>query len=444
MKYISSENKMENGCVFKLIIRMSLPPLFSMFLQYSYNFADSAFVAGLGEDALTAVSLAFPLISLMNSASIWLGVGLNVLIARFLGEHRQDLADYLASAGVVLAVLFGLILNIAVLLVMRPYFVLFTKDEEILRLCIQYMSICAFMQIPNMVHIVIQKIFQATGNMVAPMIFQIIGVAFNFIFDPILIFGYGSFPKMGIQGAALSTVLGYTLSMIIAFIMLMFTRQKVSLRIRGVKISGKAVREILVVGLPSFIMNSLGALMVTFVNIFLTMYSSTAVAFYGAYYKAQQIIVMAVNGLIQGCLPIMSYSYGAGKHERLQCAFKLGTGFAVGMMMIGTIVFMVFPKQILILFNASDEMTKIGMTAMRIIPLGFCCNGISTMTATYMQAAANVKKSIIINLMRQLIILFPVMFVFSGIRELNGIWISFPVTEFITLVYALYEKRKSG
>ena len=219
---MANENKMGYLPIKKLILQMSLPPMCSMFLQYSYNLVDSMFVANINENALAAVSLSFPITTLMISLSIWIGVGINVLIAGYLGEKEQDLADCATTLGLLVALIVGICINILALLIMKPYFSAFTNNPAIFDYAMQYMSVCAFMQVPNMVHIAIQKVFQGTGNMITPMWFQIAGVIFNFVFDPLLIFGIGPFPKMGIRGAALATVLGYALSMVIAFLLLVF------------------------------------------------------------------------------------------------------------------------------------------------------------------------------------------------------------------------------
>ena len=305
---MQAENKMAVTPIGKLICQMSVPPLISMFLQYSYNLVDSIFVARLSEDALTAVSLSFPITTLMNAASIWIGVGVNVLIAGYLGKKEQNNANTVVTHGIFLSFIVGALLNILSLLIMKPYFMAFSSNEEIYKLSIAYMSICSFMQIPNMVHISIQKIIQATGNMVAPMWFQIAGVVVNFILNPILIFGIGAFPAMGICGSALATVVGYLVSMILAFALLLGTKQKVQLKIKGVHWQKQIIGKIFALGLPSFIMNALSSFMVTFVNLFLIAYSATAIAFFGAYFKVQQLIIMTVNGLIQGCLPVMSFN----------------------------------------------------------------------------------------------------------------------------------------
>lgn len=431
------ENKMGYEPVNQLILKMSLPPLCSMFLQYSYNLVDSMFVAKINEQALTAVSLSFPITTLMLSLSIWVGVGINVLIAGYLGERKQKEANTVTTLGLMISILLGACVNILVMIFMKFYYAAFTTDHHIFDYGIIYMRVCAFMQVPNMVHIAIQKMLQATGNMITPMWFQIAGVVLNFILDPLLIFGIGPFPEMGIAGAALATVLGYTLSMGIALFILLFTKQKIRLDFKNYHFQLKMVRDIFGCGLPSFIMNALGAFMVTFVNAFLVFYSDTAVAFFGAYFKIQQLIVMTVNGLIQGCLPIMRFNYSANKKDRLKQTYLSGKRIAVCMMAFGTVLLLAFPDQILTLFSASEEMKKIGIPAIRIMSVGFIFSGISIMTATYAQATNKLIKSVAIQLLRQAVLLLPVMGLLNAVLHISGIWIAFPVTEIAVCVLAV-------
>lgn len=420
----------------KLILQMSAPPLISMFLQYSYNLVDSMFVAKISEQALAAVSLSFPITTLMNALSVWIGVGVNVLIAGYLGQNRQKKADSAATLGLLMSVLVGTAVNIAALFVIRPYYAAFTKNREIFEYGLSYMQVCVYMQVPNMVHIAIQKMLQATGNMLAPMWFQIAGVLFNFVFDPLLIFGIGPFPEMGIAGAALATVLGYTLSMVIALIQLFFTKQKVKPLMKGYHFEPQMLGLLISYGLPSFIMNALGSVMVNFVNVFLVGYSDTAVAFFGAYFKVQQLIVMTVNGLKQGCLPIMRFNYRAKKEERLRQTYKTGTLIATVMMLVGTAAVLCFPNEILSLFSASEEMRALGISAMRIMSPGFVFSGLSAMIATYEQATDRVVPSMTIQLLRQGILLFPLMWLLNRTLQISGIWIAFPVTEFLVCAAA--------
>lgn len=436
-------NKMETKPLLPLIFNMSLPPLFSMFLQFTYNFVDCIFVSWISEDALTAVSLSFPLTTLMLAFSIGVGVGINVLIARRLGEKDQAGADSVVSHGLILSTAFGIFLNIIILIILKPYFNAFIDDPVIYDLCIKYMFICAFFQVPNMVHIAIQKIIQGTGNMLAPMAFQIAGVVVNFVFDPLLIFGIGPFPEMGIKGAAISSVMGYSFSMLWAFYVLIFTKQKVKIKVKGFKPELKIFKDIFSLGMPSFIMNALGAFMVSFANVFLIAYSTTAVAFFGAYFKAQQLVVMTVNGLIQGCIPIMSFNFGARNKERLQKAFRYGTVIAVVMMGAGALILSVFPVQILKIFMASDAMISLGVPALRIMATSYIFNGFATMAASYMQSVGKIKYSIFINLMRQLIALLACMWAFTRIIGMTGVWLAFPVAEILTCICCLYILKKN-
>ncbi len=436
------ENQMGTKAIVPLIMQMSLPPLFSMFLQYTYNFVDCLFVAQISEKALTAVSFSFPLTTLMLAFSIGVGVGINVLVARYLGRKEQDEANNIVSHGLLLSFLFGILLNIIFYLILEPYFHLFIRDEEIYTLSMEYMKICVFLQIPNMVHIAIQKILQGTGNMLAPMAFQTAGVVFNFIFDPILIFGLGPFPAMGIKGAAVSTVLGYTVSMLLAFYVLLFTKQKVKIKTKGWKFNKNVWVDIFRCGMPSFIMNALGAFMVTFTNGFLAAYSMTAVAFFGAYFKAQQMVVMTVNGLIQGCIPIMSFNFGAGNKERLKKTMVWGTVIAMLFMGAGELILSLFPEQILKVFMASEEMMSFGVPALRIMTTGYLFNGIATMVASYIQSVNQIRYSIVINLLRQLVMLYIFMWLFSRWWGMTGVWISFPAAEIVTCICCFFIMKK--
>lgn len=440
---MSQQNKMATKPMLPLIISMSVPPLISMCMQFTYNFVDCMFVSWVSEDALTAVSLAFPLTTLMLSMSIGLGVGTNVLIANSLGKNDQDMVDTVVSHSLILSTICGILITIGMLIIIKPYFTLFTEDPEILDMALSYMKICAFMQVSSMVHISIQKVLQGTGNMISPMWFQIAGVVLNFILDPILIFGYFGFPAMGVRGAAISTLLGYTFSMILAFYVLIFTEQKARIKVKGFVLDLKIFRDIMAIGLPSFIMNALGALMVYFTNLFLVVYSTTAVAFFGAYFKLQQLVIMTVNGLIQGCIPIMSFNYGARLEDRLYQAFKYGTYIAIIILGTSTILLMIFPSFILKIFMASDEMLGFGVPALRIMSSSYVFAGIATMFASFMQSTGKIKQSLIINVLRQLGFLVPLMWLLSNFIGMSGIWWSFLVAEIATVIIALifYKNR---
>jgi len=432
------ENKMGTQQVVPLLISMALPPMISMFMQYTYNFVDCMFVSWVGEEELTAVSLAFPVTTLILSVSIGLGVGTNALIARNLGAKNQDRANNIVTHSLILSSVIGSILTMIVLLLIKPFFGAFTDNLIIYQLGLDYTYIVAFMAFGNMVHIAIQKMIQATGNMIAPMLFQMAGVLLNFVLDPILIFGLFGMPEMGVKGAAVATVLGYTLSMLLAFYVLIFTKQKVKIKKIGFHIEWRLFGEIIIVGLPSLIMNALGAFMVVFANIFLMAFSMTAVAFFGIYFKLQQLITMTVNGLIQGCMPIMGYNYGSGNRPRLMKTFKTGTVFAVIMMGIGTTILWVFPEQALRIFNASDDMMKFGIPALRIMSASFILAAFGFMFASFFQATGRVVYSLIINLLRQLVLLVPFMWILSNFMGIGGVWWAFLVAEIITTIICVF------
>lgn len=431
---MAEPNKMETRPVLPLIISMSVPPLISMFMQYSYNFVDCMFVSWISEEALTAVSLAFPITTLMIATSIGLGVGTNVLVANHLGRRQFDRANQIAANAIILTAAMGALITCVVLAVIEPFFSAFAEDPVIYEYGMQYMRVCAFMEVSNMVHICIQKIIQGTGNMLAPMGFQIAGVVLNYILDPVLIFGRGPFPAMGIRGAAVATVAGYTFSMLLAFWVLLCTPQRVRLSPRAFRIDFHIFRDIFVFGFPSFVMNALGAAMTWFTNLFLAAWSMTAVAFFGAYFKLQQVVVMTLNGLVQGCIPVMSYNYGAGNKPRLQQALRYGTVIACLLTGASIVLLWALPRQILTIFRASDAMMAFGVPAVRIMSTSYVFAAIITMIASYMQSTKRVGYSLLMNALRQLVILVPMMWLLSRFWGMDGIWWAFPVTETVTVL----------
>ena len=321
--------------------------------------------------------------------------------------------------------------------IIRGFIMSFTSDTEIINQAMAYMDICVFMAIPCAVHICIQKVLQGTGNMLAPMCFQIAGVVVNLIFDPVLIFGYLGFKPMGVRGAAIATVMGYTFSTILAFLVLIFQKQKVKLGLKYFIIRVNHVRDIFVVGFPSFIMNVLGAAMVYNTNLFLKQYSEIAIAFFGAYFKIQQMVIMTLNGLIQGCIPVMSYNYGAKREDRLKESLKIGTIVAIMLTSFSIVMLWTFTENILQTFNPPKEMFEFGIFGIRTMSLSYVFAGITTMIASYMQSTKNVGKSILINLCRQLLVLIPIMFIGSRTFGLAGIWSAFLATEIICVLLSL-------
>lgn len=439
---MTQANKMGTQKMVPLIFNMTWPPFCSMMMAYSYNLVDSMFVSWAGRDELAAVSLAFPINTFIVACAIGFGVGINVLVSRHLGEKNQAAADEAATNGIVIAALIGMLFNIILLLLVRPYFNIFIDSSNLMNLSLQYTNILAFMFIPTMLQIAIQKILQGTGNMIAPMFLQMSGVIFNFVLDPALIFGWGPFPELGIRGAAIATVFGYTFSAALSFYVLLCRKQKVTIRFRGYVLNLPQAADTIKIGMPSFLMNVLGAVMVSFANAVLVGFSITAVSFFGAFFKVQQIVERGVNSLVQGVLPIMSFNFGAKDYGRLHQALKLGIIFAVIIMGVGTLFILMFPEAILSIFKADEAMIQMGVPAMRIMVLGYVFAGMGIVFATYMQAVKNIKQSIIINLLRQAVILLPLMEVLSNAIGITGVWIAYPVAEIVTYVYGYAAYRK--
>ena len=437
------ENKMGTMPMTRLILTMSLPAIFSMTIQAMYNVVDSIFIGNYDADGLTATSLAYPLQMLLIAFAAGTAVGVNSFVSRKLGEKNFVQANDGATHGFVTCIFNYVIFLLLGLFAVRPFMAMYTQNEAIVNYGIQYLTVVLCFSFFSIVQIMVEKTLQATGNMIAPMWFQIAGVVFNFVFDPLLIFGIGPFPKMGVVGAAVATVLGYVVSTIIALIQLFLTKQKVKPVFKNC-LEPQMIKLIFSYGLPSFVMNALGAFTVNFANMFLVRYSDTAVAFFGAYFKVQQLIFMTVNGLIQGCLPIMRFNYRAKEYGRLKQANKSGTIIATVMMIVGMLLVLIFPKEILFLFSASEEMCAFGVPAMRIMSLGFVFSGFSAMIATYEQATDSIMPGVVVQLLRQGVLLVPVIWLLNSAVQMTGIWLAFPITEFVTfLVAVVFAKIKN-
>ena len=434
---MQTNNKMAVAPVGKLIWQMSIPPLISMFLQYSYNLIDSAFVARLSENALTAVSLSFPITTLMNAASIWIGVGVNVLIAGYLGQKKQDEANATVTHGLLLAFGIGALLNLLALLIMKPYFRAFTNNEEIYQLSIAYMSVCSFMQIPNMVHIAIQKMIQATGNMVAPMWFQIAGVVVNFVFDPILIFGIGIFPAMGIEGAALATGIGQALTLTIYLVVYLARPIRVHIRRQYILPSKKMVIKLYSIGIPATLNLALPSLLISALNAILAAYSEVYILVLGIYYKLQTFVYLPANGIVQGMRPLIGYNYGAGEHQRVSQIFKIVLCMSGIIMVLGTVICLLIPGQLMGLFTHTEATIQAGETALRIIGAGFIVSAVSVTSSGALEGLGKGAPSLLISLCRYVVVIIPAAFLLSRFFGAVGVWNAFWITEAITAIISI-------
>jgi putative MATE family efflux protein len=430
-----------------LVMSMSLPAMFSMMIQALYNVVDSIFVAMYSPLALTAVSLAYPLQMVMISFAVGTAVGVNSLIARRLGAKNYKEADEAATTGVVLAIGNWLLFLVIGLLFSGPFIGMFTDDPTVLEYGTQYLTIVLCVSIGMMTGNMGEKILQSTGNMIIPMLTQVLGAVINIIFDPLLIFGVGIFPEMGVVGAAVATVFGQICSMIFIYIIFFVKKHAVAIRFKGFRMKGSIVKNIYIVGLPAIVMQCVGSVMVSGINAIISMADvtrATANAYinaFGAYFKLQSFIFMPVFGLSQGVSPIIGFNFGARNKKRLYAALKIGIIVAASIMAAGTLLFQLGPEWLLSLFESDDAaanamMMQVGVPTLRTISLSFMLAAVGIMFSTLFQAVGKGLYSMIMSFLRQLVVLLPAAYLLSRI-DLDTMWYSFPIAEIAALIFAL-------
>ncbi len=443
---LREENKMAVRPVFPLLMSMAIPPMISMLIQSLYNIVDSMFVAKIGEDALTAVSLAFPVQTLIVACSVGIGVGVNSYISRSLGREDQEGADSAVALGLLMAGCVAVLLIFAGQFLLEPFFRLFSDDPAILADAITYTNICLTFCAGSFIHICIEKVFQSTGSMIFPMLLQALGAITNIILDPIMIFGLFGFPAMGVKGAAVATVIGQHTAMLASLLVFLLGKFAVRLDLRNFHFSWKMIRDIASIAIPNSCMNALGSVLVMGLNSILIGFSNTAVSLFGIYYKLQTFVFMPASGLTQGAMPIMGFSYGAGNGKRLQHTLSISLRVCFVIMAVGCVLFMAAPEWLLGLFDASEEMLAIGVPALRIISVSFLPATIGFILPTMFQSMGQGGYSLIVFLLRQLVITLPAAAILSGPFGLTGIWASFILAESVAAgaAFLFYEKlRKS-
>ena len=431
-----AENKMGTAPVARLLLSMSLPAMFSMLVQSLYNIVDSIFVAKIGESALAAVSLAFPIQTLMIAVAVGTGVGINSLISRRLGEGDRKAADRAASHGIILGAISWAVFALLGVFISRPFFQMFSTNCAVIQAGADYLSIVTILSLGIFVEISVEKTLQATGNMIYPMIFQLIGAVINLILAPILIFGLLGFPAMGVAGAALATVLGQIISMIYSLYIVFRKDHEVTIRLKGFRFPARPVKDIYTVGAPSILMQSIGSVLNIGLNAILAGFSEAAVSVLGVYYKLQSFVFMPVFGLNQGVMPIMGYNYGARNRKRVLDALKWGCIIAVCIMAVGCVLFMGFPQLLLGMFNPTAEMLEIGIPALRTISLCFLPAALGILASTLFQAIGMGSRSLIISILRQVVIILPAAYLFSKI-SLASVWYAFPLAEVVSLLVSI-------
>jgi putative MATE family efflux protein len=414
----------------------------SMLVQALYNVVDSIFVARVSEDALTAVSLAFPIQSLMIALGAGTGVGINSLLSRSLGEKNYKKANLAAVNGIFLTAVNYLIFLLVGLFLVRPFYLSQTQDETIVELGVSYLSIVCYLSLGVFTQMVFERLLQSTGKTVYSMITQSVGAIINIILDPILIFGLLGAPRLGVAGAAIATVFGQIVAAITAVIFNLKVNHEISLSFKGFRPSLSTIKQIYVVGIPSIIMQSIGSVMVYGLNRILIAFSSTATAVFGVYYKLQSFIFMPVFGLNNGMVPIIAYNYGARHKERVLRTRSLSIRYAIGIMAVGVLIFQLFPRQLFMLFDASDHMLSMGIPALRIISIHFVLAGYCIVSGSVFQALGNGVYSMIISICRQLVVLLPAAYLLSLAGNVNLVWLAFPIAEFCSLLLNIVFMRR--
>ena len=435
-----TENKMGTMPVGKLLFNMSLPMMISMLVQALYNIVDSIFVAKLSENALTAVSLAFPLQTLLIAVGTGTGVGMNALISKSLGERDFKKANKIADNGMFLYALSYLVFLILGLTVVKPFYAsqIGNADVEIMELGIDYLSTVMMFSVGLFAQIYFERLLTSTGKTIFSMTSQLCGALTNIILDPILIFGLLGAPKMGVTGAALATVIGQCVAGIIACVCNHKFNHEISLNLKGFTPDPQIIGHIYAIGIPSIIMQSIGSIMTYCMNRILITFSSTATAVFGVYFKLQSFFFMPVFGLNNGITPIIAYNYGAKQRKRMIKTIKLSLLVSFCLTFIGFLSFEGIPQVLLGMFNASEDMLIIGVPALRIIGIHYLIAWFCIIIGTVFQALGKAVFSMIVSIMRQLVALIPAAYILAKIGGLHAVWWSFPIAEVISLAVTLF------
>ncbi len=431
---LHSENKMGVMPINKLLISMSLPMMISMLVQALYNIVDSIFVSRINEYALRAVSLAFPIQSLMIAVAVGTAVGINAFLSRTLGEKDFEKANTIAVNGIFIELMSYIVFALIGILVSRPFFASQTGIAQVQEYGTVYLTICCTAGIGIFMQTTFERLLQSTGKTMYAMVTQGVGAIINLIMDPILIFGAFGLPAMGVAGAAVATVLGQMVAALLAVVFNLKFNRDIRITFRGFRPNGGLIANIYKVGIPSIVMQAIGSIMTYGMNLILEAFGAAQTVF-GIYFKLQSFIFMPIFGLNNGMVPIIAYNFGAGSKERVVKTMKSSIMYAVGIMLVGLVVMELIPSQLIGLFDAeaTSELLVIGVPALRTICLSFCFAGYCIVVGSVFQALGNGVYSMIVSMARQLCVLLPVAWLFSLSGNVNLIWWAFPIAELVSL-----------
>ena len=437
---IREENKMGVMPVEKLVINMSLPMMISMLVQALYNIVDSIFVAKLSENALTAVSLAFPLQTMLIAVSAGTGVGINAVLSKSLGEKNYKRVNSSATNGAFLIFLSYLVFLVVGLVFVKPFYAgqVGNADPQIYEYGVEYLTIVLVCSFGLMAQVFFERLLTSTGKTMFSMISQLIGAVTNIILDPILIFGMFGAPKMGVAGAAVATVIGQCLAGAASIFFNIKYNKEISFSFKGFRPDPTISKIIYKVGVPSIIMQSIGSVMTYTMNLILISFSATATAVFGVYFKLQSFFFMPLFGMNNGITPIIAFSYGAQQRKRMIKTIKFSLGIALGLMVFGFLAFEFAPAFLLGFFDASPEMLAIGVPALRIIGIHFLIAWFCIIVGTVFQALSCAGYSLVVSVMRQLVVLLPAAFILAKLGGLNAVWWSFPIAELMSFAVSTF------
>ncbi len=442
---MNTDQKLGKTKIVPLLFKMSAPAMISMLVQALYNIVDSWYLAKYDQNALSAVSLSFPIAIIIISLFVGLGMGLNSVISRRLGERNKDEAVNSAEHGFFFGIIIWIFLALLAIGVPKIFFGQFTQDTQIIEYGVTYISIILVFSLFRIIAQIFISILQATGDMISAMIIQATGAITNIVLDGFLIFGLWIFPEMGVAGAAIATIIGQFVSMLLAIIIYSTRKNRLKLNMHKFHLDGQIAKNILAVGIPATIMQGIGSIMLGFLNRILSNFGDDAYTLLGVYFRVQSFVFMPVFGLNQGMMPIIGYNYGAGNKKRVIKTLKVGLVAAISIMIAGTIIFQVFPSQILRFFNVSDSIVKIGIPAFRTISSCYVFAAISIVLSSSFQAIGDAYLSMIGSFARQIIVILPAAWILSRTYGLNQTWLAFPISEFTTLVliisFFIYEYK---
>jgi len=428
--------------ILSLVLSMSLPMVISMAVNSLYNIVDSYFVAKVNENAMTALSLVFPVQNFINAISIGFAIGINATVAFYLGADDKESANKATTMGIFINFLHGIILTIVCVIGM-PYFLkMFTSDQEVIRLALIYSNLAFAFSVTISLGVSFEKVFQAVGRMKVSMLSMICGFAANIILDPVLIFGLGPFKAMGIQGAALATGIGQTLSLIVYLIFYVFHPLPVKFNLKYIPLDKLIVGKLYSIGLPAALNMALPSLLISALNGILSAFSETYVLVLGVYYKLQTFIYLSANGIVQGIRPLVGYNFGAGEHKRVQKIYNTALVLSAFIMVVGTGLSWLVPGKLFGLFTTNEETIKIGITALHIISIGFIFSAVSVTSCGALEGLGKGIASLLISLLRYVIVIIPAAFVLSKYIGATGVWFAFGISEIITAIFAYYVFRK--